>query len=177
VEFVGYGVAAGVGRRVDLPLDVALAIIDADGKELARNDDLPGATDAALEFTAPADGVYQLCVSDASAASGNRAAVYRLIIQPATPGFSLSALAMVAAPIGGKASLALKATRRGGFNDPIAIAISGLPAGVAAPAERRLRDVARIMDVAAASWDDTRERPVLPEVPSGCTFVQLKGSR
>jgi hypothetical protein len=65
-------------RRFGSPLDVALAVFGPDGKELANADDLPGTTDAGLEFVAPADGGYQLVVSDMAVRGGTRAAVYRL---------------------------------------------------------------------------------------------------
>ncbi len=70
-------------RRIGSPLDVALAVLGPDGKELARNDDLPGTTDAGLEFTVPADGTYQIVVSDMAGKSGSRAAIYRLVVQQA----------------------------------------------------------------------------------------------
>ena len=60
-------------RRFGSPLDVALAVLDADGKELARNDDLPGSTDAGLSFTVPADGVYTLLITDHAGRNGTRA--------------------------------------------------------------------------------------------------------
>jgi len=59
-------------RRFGSPLDLSLAIVDATGKELARNDDLPGTTDAGLAFTLPADGVFTVVVADISGKSGTR---------------------------------------------------------------------------------------------------------
>ena len=41
-----------------------------DGKEILRNEDLPGTTDAGLDFTVPSDGAYHLAVSDAAGAAG-----------------------------------------------------------------------------------------------------------
>ena len=54
-------------RRFGSPLDVTLAVLGPDGKEVARSDDLPGTTDAGLTLTLPADGTYTLVVSDLSA--------------------------------------------------------------------------------------------------------------
>jgi hypothetical protein len=120
--------------RLGSPLDVALAIVGPDGKELARNDDLPETTDAGLDFTVPADGTYQIVVSDTAGKGGSRAAIYRLVVrQPATD-FALQAAAQrVSVPLGGKFDLAIKAIRRGGFKEPIALKLTGLPAGVSAP--------------------------------------------
>ncbi len=116
--------------RFGSPLDVVLSILDPAGKELARNDDLPETTDAGLQFTVPADGTYQLGVANVSGKSGNRGATYRLVITKAIPDFTLSLPELVNVPIGDKASLEVKVTNVAGFNEPIAISISGLPAGV-----------------------------------------------
>jgi hypothetical protein len=119
-------------RRLRSPLDVAIAVIGPDGKELARNDDLPETTDAGLEFIVPANGAYQIVVSDTSGKSGNRAAIYRLVVsKPSPPDFSLHVAAQrVSVPIGDRAQLAVRATRRGGFKGPINLTVRGLPVGI-----------------------------------------------
>ena len=120
-------------ERIGSQIDAVLAIFDAAGKELARNDDLVGSTDAAIEFKVPADGDYQISVTDVSSNGGNRAATYHLSVRQAQADFSLSTPEFLNAPIGGKASLSVKVTRSGGFQDPIDITISGLPPGVTVP--------------------------------------------
>ena len=77
-------------RRFGSPLDVSLAVLGPDGKELAQNDDLPGTTDAGLRFTVPADGEYTLVVADVANKSGSRAAVYRLTAERAQRDFTLT---------------------------------------------------------------------------------------
>jgi hypothetical protein len=131
---------AGDSWKIDLhaeqigsPLDVTLVIADADHKELARSDDLPGTTDAGLEWTVPADGEYRIVVSDVSGHSGQPHSRYRLAIREAVPGFELSAPELLGVLIGGKATLAIKATRTGGFSSPIAISVADLPEGVSVP--------------------------------------------
>jgi hypothetical protein len=119
------------GKQLDTPLDVAVAVIDGEGVERARGDDVTGSTDAALEFAVPADGEYQLHVTDLSGRSGNRAAAYHLTVEEARPGFSISAPEVASVPIGGKSSLTIDAVRSGGFVDPIAISLDGLPPAVA----------------------------------------------
>ena len=114
-------------------LDAALAIFDHEGKQLARNDDRTGSTDAEMEFPVPADGDYQISVTDVASQSGTRAATYHLSVQPAAPDFRLSVPELLNAPIGGKATLAVNVTRRGGFTEPIDVAVSGLPVGVTVP--------------------------------------------
>jgi hypothetical protein len=117
--------------RFGSPLDVSLAIVGPEGKELAVNDDLPGTTDAGLTFAVPADGTYELVVSDTSGQSGTRASVYRLMIEPAAPDFAISIPEMASIALGGKVNLAVKIQRQAGFKDPVQLAIAGLPPGVA----------------------------------------------
>jgi len=50
------------------PLDLALTVYQADGKQLITADDLPGTTNAGLLFKAPADGRYRIVVSDLATA-------------------------------------------------------------------------------------------------------------
>jgi hypothetical protein len=141
-ERFGQDVYQVVGKKGDLwaikltaeeiasPLDVALTVLDANGKELAHSDDVPGSTDAALQFSVPADGEYKLVVTDVSGQSGNRSAVYRLAINAARPDFKLTVPELLNAALGGKAKLAINATRIGGFNEPIFISFMNLPPGV-----------------------------------------------
>lgn len=119
--------------RLGSPLDVSLAILDAQGKELLRTEDSPGTTDVELLYAVPADGEYVLVVSDTSGRSGNRAATYRLEVAAPVPGFSISMPDLLAIPLGGKASLPLKVTRTGGFKAPIPVTVTGLPAGCSVP--------------------------------------------
>ena len=108
-------------------LDVALSIRDAEGKDIAASDDLPGTTDAGLEFKVPADGVYTLVVTDISGRTGTRLAVYRLAVERARPDFSLSVAQRLDLKLGEEAALEVTAIRRGGLRGPIRLAIDGLP--------------------------------------------------
>ena len=124
------------GARHDLPLDPVLAIADVEGKELARNDDLDKATTSAgLEWTAPADGVFEIQVSDASAASGSPAAVWWLEVRQALPDFELTFPEQVHVPSADKFDLALRLQRKQKFQGPVRIRFSGLPPGVTVPEE------------------------------------------
>jgi hypothetical protein len=128
-------VVRALSRRADATLDPFLMIRDAGGTQLAAHDDVTGGTDAALEFVAPGDGVYEVCVGDASAASGGRESVYRLVIERAVPGFTLSVPEKLDVRIGGKSSLAVTVERSGGFTGPIRLVLDSLPAGIEPPAE------------------------------------------
>ena len=123
---------AAEARRFGSPLDLSLAVVDATGKELVRNDDLPGTTDAGLAFTLPADGAFTVVVSDLSGKAGTRAAVYRLTVAKAAPDFALTTVARLNVPLGGTADLVVKANRKGGMKEPITLTLTGLPEGVAA---------------------------------------------
>lgn len=120
-------------RRIASPLDVAFVVQGPDGKDLVQSDDLPGTTDAGLDFTAPADGVYRVVVSDRSGRSGARDAVYRLEIRQPVADFQLQTLERVNVLIGGKLDLVVKARRTGGFVGPITLTFAGLPAGISVP--------------------------------------------
>ncbi len=122
-------------RRIGSPLDVGLAVLAPDGKELARGDDLPDTTDTALEFVAPADGTYTLAVSEMGARSGSRTASYRLVAERATPGFHLEVTQRLNVLLGAKAELVVKAKRLGGFDAPIPLRIAGLPEGISVTGE------------------------------------------
>ncbi|MBA4063439.1 MAG: hypothetical protein C0501_06945 [Isosphaera sp.] len=124
---------AAEARRFGSPLDLSLAVVDAAGKELARADDLPGTTDAGLAFTLPADGTFTVVVADLSGSAGTRAAVYRLTAETVAPDFALTTSARLNVPLGGTADLVVKVVRKGGFKEPVALTVAGLPEGVTAP--------------------------------------------
>ena len=71
-----------------------------------------------------------MVVSDSSGHSGQRLATYRLAVRRAAPGFTISGPEFINVPLGGKKQLAIKATRTGGFKDPINLRLEGLPTGV-----------------------------------------------
>jgi len=122
---------AAEARRIHSPLDVSIAVIGPDGKEIVRNDDLLETTDAALEFTVPADGTYQIAVSDTAGKNGLRSSIYRLVVQHPVPDYELHAVAQhFGVPIGGRFDLKVSAIRKGGFKGPILLSVDGLPEGV-----------------------------------------------
>lgn len=153
-------------RAIGSELDVALSVLDAQGKELVRSDDLPGTTDAGLEFVVPADGSYALIVSDSSGKSGNRAATYRLVVRHAEPGFTLSGPEFVNVPLGGRTQLAITAIRAAGFKDPINVRIDGLPEGVSTSEET----------IIAAGKNDVKiELSAAPEAGTGAVMLKVSG--
>jgi hypothetical protein len=70
-----------LASRHGAPLDAILTLYDAEGRQLASNDDFsPEHRDARIEFTLPADGVYYLTLQDAHD-TGSNLHVYRLVVR------------------------------------------------------------------------------------------------
>lgn len=118
-------------RAVGGRLDVALAILGPDGQRIAENDDLPGTTDAGLEFRAPASGSFTCVVRSMASRLATAEEVYRLQIRRSEPDFSLTVPQQISVPLGGKTEVTVQAARRGGFDGDIVLAPDGLPTGVA----------------------------------------------
>ncbi len=125
-------------RAIGTSLDLSLSIRDADGKQLAQNDDLPGTTDAGLDFTPPADGEFTCVIDDVSGQPLDAVSIFRLSIRPQQPDFELTVPQLLNVPIGGKAQLAIKAIRKAGFKAPIAIRVEGLPDGITVPEDAQI---------------------------------------
>ncbi len=123
-----------ITESIRSPLDVTLAVFNAEGKELARNDDVvPGSTDAILQYKVPEDGEYEIRVADVSGNTGNRAATYHLTAEILKPNFSIPIPELLNINLGAKGKLALKVKRTPGFIDAIKISFVDLPSGVTVP--------------------------------------------
>ena len=99
-----------------------------------RNDDGgPGfAKDARLTFDPPADGAYLVRVEDVRGLGGDGFA-YHLVVREPRPDFRLALSAESPnIPRGGTAILTATLTRLDGFDEPVDVAIEGLPPGVTA---------------------------------------------
>lgn len=100
-----------------------------------RNDDGgPGfGTDSCVYFDPPADGVYQVRVSDTRGAGGPSHA-FRVTVRPPRPDFALSFTPTAPAVWRNAAvPVAVTVTRRDGFDGPIHLKLDGLPKGFHAP--------------------------------------------
>jgi hypothetical protein len=133
------GEAHGIDRAMyKVQLHPAGAQFTPNGLPLARfyyrNDDGgPGyGKDSIVDFTAPADGGYFVRLRDVRGMGGENFA-YRLHIREPRPGFKLSVNPRNPnVPAGGAIPLTVTALRLEGYEGPIDVAVSELPAGLRA---------------------------------------------
>ncbi len=118
-------------RKLDSQLDSVLTLRNAQGGEIASNDDADG-PDSRIEWTSPADGDYLLDVRDLHLRGGENF-TYLLEARKARPDFKLKCDddKMKLGP-GNSGAWYIHVDRKFGFNSPIAVEVKGLPPGVTA---------------------------------------------
>lgn len=113
------------------PLDAWLAVENAEGKELARNDDATSA-DPQLEWTAPADGRFVLAVGSLLRRGGGDQ-LYRLSVARAQPEFRATVeAAAFTVTAGATNEVKLTVARLFGHSGKLNAVVSGLPPDVTA---------------------------------------------
>lgn len=117
------------------PLDLELAILGPDGKELVVVDDAAGTTDPVAMVAAPADGDYRVIVSDRSGRGGSRETNFRLHLRSQREDFEANLPMLANVALGAAFKLPVKIVREAGWKEPVTLAITGLPDGVTCPAE------------------------------------------
>jgi hypothetical protein len=149
VDHVAISVQAGqvlvlevLARRLDSPLDAALAVLNARGVELVENDDaidtgsplMTHHADPRLVYTFPSSGDYTVRVRDIQGKGGDDFA-YRLVIAPPRPDFGLR-LSPDNPRVGqgDSAVITVEALRKDGFSGAIDLQVQDLPAGFIASA-------------------------------------------
>ena len=119
----------GQTRSLGSPSDLYMRLFNADGAVLAEAEDA-GADEGVLTYTFPADGVYRLRVEDTNH-RGGLDEVYRILVEPYEPGFTLAAAAeKVDAPQNGVFVVKVTAARRD-YNGPITLGVEGAGEGCA----------------------------------------------
>lgn len=119
--------------RLGSPLDSVLQIVDAQQKIFAENDDLANAqTDSRLRFSAPADGIYSIRVTDRLPDRGGPRFAYRLRVTTTTrPELQLTCASdSVTLERGKPVNLKLAVDRGPGVVEEIILQVEGLPPGV-----------------------------------------------
>ncbi|OQW96700.1 MAG: hypothetical protein BWK77_03865 [Verrucomicrobia bacterium A1] len=128
-----------VARRLHSPLDSVVRVFDAQGKELASNDDyddkgaglITHQADSRVQFTVPADGPLFVHVADTQG-KGSPAHAYRCRISPRRPGFELRVVpASLNLRAGTHLPFTVYALRRDGFDGDIVVDLKDAPAGFA----------------------------------------------
>jgi hypothetical protein len=176
VDYFGFTATKGqvfdihvYGRRLRSEIDPVLYVHNAQGGNLAGNDDT-GGPDSYLRFTVPADGEHFLSVRD-HLGGGGPGFHYRVELTPVAPSLAMTVNEFVqyvepklVVPQGNRFPVLITATRRD-FGGPLEFLGENLPPGVtvesfALPADQA---VAQVMLVAA------------PDAPVGGQFGQLVG--
>jgi hypothetical protein len=130
-------VAEVLARRLSSPVDSALRLTDAAGKQLAANDDHEDKgsgldthhADSYLRFALPADGTYYVHVTDAQRQGGPEFG-YRLRLGAPRPDFELRVSPAGLTLRGGtSAAMTAYALRRDGFDGEISLTLKDAPAG------------------------------------------------
>jgi hypothetical protein len=140
-KFTGHAgqqiVAEVFARRLDSPLDSFLRLTDADGKQLAFNDDFEDKgsglnthhADSYLTATLPADGTYFIHLTDTQGQGGPEFA-YRLRLSEPQPDFALRVVpSSLSLRAGMSAPLTVFALRRDGFTNAINLDLKDAPVG------------------------------------------------
>jgi hypothetical protein len=119
-------------RSLGYPLDPVLTVRDAQEKVLSRTDDSGASRDIQLPIAIPADGEYQITVSDLHRHGGPRY-VYRLTAAVARPDFALSLTGdTFKATVGQNVEIPVTVARVNGFKEAINLRVEGLPPGTSA---------------------------------------------
>ncbi len=130
-------IAEVYARRLDSPMDSALKLTDAKGKQLAFNDDHEDKAsglnthhaDSYLTATLPADGTYFVHLNDVQR-QGGAAYGYRLRLSTPRPDFELRIVpSSLSARPGSTATITAFALRKDGFTNDIIIFLSDAPNG------------------------------------------------
>jgi len=149
-------------RKLDSPLDSVLRRTDANGRQLAMNDDcadkgaglLTHHADSLIAVTLPGDGTYYLHLADVQQKGGTEYG-YRLRISEPRPDFALLvAPSSISVRAGASVPITVHAVRKDGFAGEIAIKLKDAPKGFALSGAR-----------VPANQDQTRLTLTAPRTP------------
>jgi len=120
-----------LASRYGAAIDGVLAILDEQGKQLARNDDRGGISDPGLDLTVPANLNHVIVQLENLNGSGSPGHVYRIsVVDLGQPDFTISMPTnRLGIPAGASQSIKVQVARRG-YNGPIQLSIPGLPSAI-----------------------------------------------
>ena len=117
-------------------LDVALQVLDVEGKLIAENDDVsPELLDAQVRFVAKVDGELTAVVTGSSVKGQIENLFYELQVEELERGFELTTAPTVTASVGSKLSIPVTLISTGGFGEEVKLKVRGLPHGVTVDGE------------------------------------------
>ena len=119
-------------------LDPSLIVLGPDGRVVGENEDAAGTIDCRLDLKVPEDGTYTCLLTGQGERRDHGHEVFRLLLTSCDPDFSLQIPQQASIPLGGKLELPVTATRFGGFDGEISLAVSDLPEGVSVEGELRI---------------------------------------
>ncbi len=126
-----------MARRLNSPVDSLLKLTDANGQQIAMNDDFEDKgtglvthhADSRLMAILPATGTYYVHLGDTQK-KGGKACVYRLRVSARRPDFDLRMVpSAINARPGSVVPVTVYALRRDGFTDDIQVDLVGSPPG------------------------------------------------
>ena len=150
--------------KIGSNLDITLAVLGPDGKEIASKDDSSPSMDPELPITLPADGDYKIIVRDLSGKTKTPASVYRLVVDKTKTNFKLRTLPAASVPIGGTLALAIAITREAGFKEPVTLTFANLPEGVSVPANLIILPTVASLNVTLTCTKDAPASAVLAKI-------------
>ncbi|MBY0325288.1 MAG: PPC domain-containing protein, partial [Gemmataceae bacterium] len=150
--------------KIGSNLDITLAVLGPDGKEIASKDDSSPSMDPELPITLPADGDYKIIVRDLSGKTKTPASVYRLVVDKTKTNFKLRTLPAASVPIGGTLALAIVITREAGFKEPVTLTFANLPEGVSVPANLIILPTVASLNVTLTCTKDAPASAVLAKI-------------
>lgn len=150
--------------KIGSNLDITLAVLGPDGKEIASKDDSSPSMDPELPITLPADGDYKISIRDLSGKTKTPASVYRLVVDKTKTNFKLRTLPAASVPIGGTLALAIAITREAGFKEPVTLTFANLPEGVSVPANLIILPTVASLNVTLTCTKDAPASAVLAKI-------------
>ena len=120
-----------LGQEIGSDLDLQLALVDAEGKVVAENDDATANTlDPELVYQAKEGVAVKARISGFPITDVDPDRRYQLNVAEVTRGFQLTVPQTIVAVSAGKASLNVALQATGGFKEEVSLQVAGLPPGV-----------------------------------------------